>query len=623
MKFKNIMKVAALPALLLASAVAFATARPQKASEVRADTEVGNVALDFDTNVHNGSSVIHGNQYNGDNLAGVYLTAPANSAASSWDFKLHPVGGNGGLLIDGVDQGNAELIKYSNSGYYLILSLTPAQAGAVVTVQGDWTGSFEDVTYNMTLSPSLSLLWDGLSLEYVHEKFSLMDCGIADYSGVAFNTESAYGTPGLYNNGFGLPNPDDSFALQFYFEASSKVDETMAIRIGGNGSWGNGHIMYFWLNTSWGPAGQIGVRETIDDATYNSHAIECQADITTSGPYLLELGVVKLPNSSNYSVYFKVDGKQFLRASWELEGTVARTTRVAFSYGQTNVSISNSIDANKVGTSKLNYINTAGNAMYLYHENDVEPNSPWEVMAPLGENNVTLNGTSIIAGHANNYFKKTGIRDYYFGLGTELGISTLNAGDLLKIGGTFKLVHEVSTGVYSVYKIALANSYFEYNGTDWVAVDPDYEAADFAKDLLKLTLPVCSAADEGNHDALAAIWAQLAGVNYYGKLIASEVDTLIAATADKTIEVPNTAAGIDAMNVEDALQAAMYRYDFCTAKYNLSAFIVGRVSSLATSGRVALPNNTHNNTLVIVIVVTAASSLCLAGLILFRKRKAR
>ena len=622
MKIKNIMKVAALPALLLASAVAFATAKPQRASEAKADTDLGNVALDFDDGPNNGTNVFHGNQYNGDNLAGIYLKAADNGVSGDWDFILNPVGGTGGLLVNGVDQGNVNLIKHSNTGYYLPITLTPAQAGAVITLQGEWSGTWKATTYNLTLSPSFELMWDGLSVEYIHEKFSLMDCGIADYSGVAFDTESANNATGLYNNAFGLPNSNDSFALQFYFEASSRVDCTMAIRIGGT-SWGSGHVMHFWLNTGWGPAGQIGVRESINDAIYNSHTMECQADITTSGPYLLELGVVKIPSSVNYSVYFKVNGVQFLRGSWELDNSVARTTRVGFSYGQTNVSISNSIDANKVGTNKLIYINTVNNALYFYHENDVEPNAGWEVMAPLGEDNVTLNGTSIIAGHANNYFKKTGIRDYYFGLGPELGISTLNDGDLLKIGGTFKLVHTVSEGVYSVYKIALANAYFEYNGTTWVAVDPDYEAVDFAKDLLKLTLPVCSAADEGNHDALAAIWSELAGAGHYGRLMSSEVDTLIATTADKTIEVPNTTAGIDAMNPEDALAAAMYRYDFCTAKYSLSAFIVGRVSSLATSGRVALPNNTHNNTLVIVIIVTATSSLCLAGLILFRKRKAR
>ena len=625
MKFKKFFPIF-MCSLLVAggSLLAIQSVSHQAFKEARADTDCGTVAFDFATDVNSPPVVYHGNQYSGDNLVGIYLAAPSNSIPfeTDWSLAWHPVNKQGGLFINGVDQGNANLNKHGANSYYLDLNLTPAQAGAIVTLTGTWTAVHHDVTYTFTVSPSFELMWDGLSMEYVHETFSLMDCGYADSIEGPFEKETGYWSENLYQNAFGLPNPEDSFALQFYFKASGEMDGTLTVRIGSNVNYDAGHVIHFDINNTWGPNGTIAVKEFLNNAVYGGNQTEGATNLKDGETHLIELGVVRIPNSTDYSVYAKNDGRQVFREAWELDETTERTSRVGLCCGATNVSITNSIDANKVGTNKLIYINTVDKALFFYHQNNIEPNAGWEFMAAYSDDNLMLNGVSLTSGKTlgKDYFKKTGIRDYYFNLDALYDVSTLKAGDLLKIGGTFKLVHSAGEGVWYVYKIALANSYFEYNGTDWVGVDPSYTAAKFAKDLLKQTLPVCSAHDDNNGAALADIWEALAGADYYGKLPIAEKEELGTAVVDSVTSIPATAELIDAMDDDDAIGVALYHYERLTVKYSLSEFITGRTLVPATN-QLSTINDVSSNMVVIIMMISIATILFIASGLYLNKRK--
>ncbi len=158
-----------------------------------------------------------------------------------------------------------------------------------------------------------------------------------------------------------------------------------------------------------------------------------------------------------------------------------------------------------------------------------------------------------------------------------------------------------------------------------VEAEANYHAADFARDLLKLTRATCAASDEGNGSVLTGIWTTLAGADYWLKVqAAGEASTLVGGTPDFTIEVPNTEQGIMAMNDSDAIAAALARYDWCTAKYELTNFIVGRTVTVSFSSGARLLNSVFNentNTVTIIVIISMISMTAIGGYFFLRKRK--
>ena len=164
---------------------------------------------------------------------------------------------------------------------------------------------------------------------------------------------------------------------------------------------------------------------------------------------------------------------------------------------------------------------------------------------------------------------------------------------------------------------------FQVSLTQVVVEDTDYSIYDFARSLLKETLSTCTGGDHDlttNKSALVAIWSELSGASYYGKLTAQRKSDLASGTADSSIVVPNTSAGIDSMSDADALAAALYRYDFCTAKYNLTPFIAGRTLSVSFGNRIDFLTNTNDAAVVIIIVATLGFTT-IGGYFLLRKKK--
>ena len=148
---------------------------------------------------------------------------------------------------------------------------------------------------------------------------------------------------------------------------------------------------------------------------------------------------------------------------------------------------------------------------------------------------------------------------------------------------------------------------FQVQMNGYVPPVEDYTAEDFAQDLLDQTDAVCAGWKEGdnNHDALEAIWSDLASNDKYPSLPAAQKTILAEANRDESGTV---------------VEQAMARYDFLTGKYNLSHFINGRTPmSFAFTGFDNLAET--NNTMIIVISIAATSALAFTLLLVFKKKK--
>ena len=103
MKLKNFIKISALPALLMASAVAFAIAKPQKSEEARAETDVGTVTV---SSVRNNA----GDHFDNN----IYMVLNESTALpDSWDYAYTAVGESSGVFINGELQVGA-VLKHAN-----------------------------------------------------------------------------------------------------------------------------------------------------------------------------------------------------------------------------------------------------------------------------------------------------------------------------------------------------------------------------------------------------------------------------------------------------------------------------------------------------------------------------
>ena len=149
---------------------------------------------------------------------------------------------------------------------------------------------------------------------------------------------------------------------------------------------------------------------------------------------------------------------------------------------------------------------------------------------------------------------------------------------------------------------------FQVQMNGYVPPVEDYTAEDFAQDLLDQTDAVCAGWEEGdnNHDALEAIWSDLASNDKYPSLPAAQKTILAEANRDESGTV---------------VEQAMARYDFLTGKYNLSNFINGR-TPIAPAGRIDFSNDiSQNSSMIIIVSIAAISALAFTMLLVFKKKK--
>ena len=566
MKIKNLIKVSALPALLMASAVAFAMAKPNKASEAKA-TDVGEISVG---EVRNAIS----------NASTLYLLPTQNYALpDSWDYAYVAASENDGVFINGAKYEGASL-KYADTGSAFITLYfglpQPATEGDVVEFKGQFVSAAAGCSFTIDYTAQrFAETWVNGLEDY--DTVSLADANMPDFAaGAAINTDDM-GADYTYTGDaaalpmrkgfFGLTNNTGSYAFQFNYQKTSTGTGWFHVLIGGQGPlWRTGHFIDFGFLDAWADTGHAQIHEyTGKDNNWEGDLVQETGAIAlgwnVGEANLLEMGNIKVKGSSQHFIFFKVNGVLKFGEYWSLAAG-DMTTKVCLQYAGTDASVTNTIYPASTTLSAGTYV-PESRQLNLNMAKDICPAvCNWtDYFKSTDGNGLKLNGVNV--GVSNwNYFKKTGATQMFLALG-DIGI-TPAAGDILTVGGMFK----AKSGLV-LYKVNFDIGNFEFDGESWHTVNLNYEAGDFAKDLLKLTLPVCSAAQDGNGSALAGLWATLGGADYYQSLLMEEKETLKLATASAVIAVPSTDAGIDSMTPEDAIAAAISDTDRDDSRNNI------------------------------------------------------
>ena len=409
---------------------------------------------------------------------GSYINAydpNGNSApsAGNWTVSYHPVGGSGGCFINGVDAGNVVATKVSERDIAFQLIAAPIgktfgadDAGTYITFKGTWETQYEGDTHTFTISPAFSRQWTGTEwvayYDYDLEDYDLVsmrDCGMRDYTKESISTEDAYTQDGLRKNGFAVTNATNSWAFQFNFKPEDGMDDAVVIRVGCNDQWASGHNIRFKYNNMWGPAGAMFLEECSGDDVLQTMG-EIDTDLSGGVNYVFEIGLVKIKNSTKYFAYVKKDNYFLKACEWEID-TSDMTSRVSINYPGSDCSFSNTL-SQYWGNEALAYDSNPSSPYFTLTYDPIPELSSWgEYCLPYEDDNILYNGIQI-AKNKVNYFKKTGAKQFYFGLGTDLA-TTPAAGDTLTIRGAFKFV----TAELKIYKFSVLENTWIYDGTTW------------------------------------------------------------------------------------------------------------------------------------------------------------
>lgn len=621
MKFKKIFPIVICSALLAGGSLLAIQGVSRQAQKANAETDVGTVTV---ASVRNNA---------GDHFdINIYLVLNETTALpDSWDYAYTAVGEDSGVFINGEKQ-NGAIVKHANGNdiqYGLPRALNENE---VVEFKGTFATE-SGGGYRFSIDYATQRFGGDwiLPLED-YDVVSLADANLPDFaSGAAINTDDMgedytyttdrYALP-TRKGFFGLTNDTGSYAFQMGYQKTATGTGWFHVLIGGMGPlWNSGHFIDYGFLDSWADTGHALIKEMKGkgnnweaDSLQDSDAIPL--GWTVGERNILEMGLIKVKDSSEHLVFFKVNGALKYSGYWTLDDG-QMSTKVTFQYGGTDAAVTNTVEPTSVK------LHTNGAMTGLYIDNDVCPAiHNWDdFFMSVSKDGLKLNGVAF-GNDKWNYFKKTSATGLYLDLAGAGAGSTFEAGDTIYIGGMFKAARIIND-VRVLFKIVIADSYFEYTGTEWREIDVNYTAVDFAKDLLKQTLTICTGEGGNNKDALTTVWGTLSGANYYGKLSSSEMADLASESGDSTIVVPTTAAEVDAMSDGDALAAGLYRYDYCTLKYSLTNFIDGRTPSLASS-EMRVINTTTNVNVVLLITISAivvGASLFVVLHFVSRKRK--
>lgn len=624
MKFKKFFTAFALSSLVVAGALFASQSAGGKADLAKAETDVGEVSIGEVRNAISTSSAL-------------YLLPTQNyDLPDSWDYAYIAVGEEDGIFING-EKYNGSL-KYAGTGSAFITFYfgmpRAAVEGDVVEFKGSFASSASGYSFSINYGAQrFAETWVHALEDY--DVVSLKDANMPDFSNQAINTddmggEYSYTTDAaalpMRKGYLGLTNDTGSYAFQFNHKKTATGTGWAHVLIGGQGPlWRTGHFIDFGFLDAWANTGHAQIKEMRGNGdNWSAEELHATGAIAlgwnVGETNLLEMGLIKVKGSGQHLIFFKVNGALKFSEYWTLqEGGM--TTKVTIQYAGTDATFSNSIEPFSVKLTAGTYV-PAAKQLYFNASVDFCPaiNNWSDYFKSVDGQGLKLNGVAV--GATNwNYFKKTGATQMFLALG-DIGVSPV-AGDVLYVGGMFKAAKSVN-GVSILFKANFADSYFQFDGEAWHEINPNYEAGDFAKELLLMTMGICTGGNENNHDALVLVWATLAGNDHYGMLAMSEKDVLKAAEADKDIVVPSTSEGIEGMIPEDAIGAAMYRYDYCTAKYSLNSFIEGRPEVPNQSSYYnTISANENSNTIIIVVVALSALAFSLLTVLVIKKRKQR
>ena len=626
MKVKKIFPILGCFALLVAGAVTFATAAArQDVKQTKAATDVGTVTV---ASINNSA----GDHFDNN----LYLTLNETTALpNDWDIKYTAAAEDEGVFINGEKQVGA-IVKHANGNdiHYGLPRLL--NEGETVEIKGTFATT-SNGGYSFTIDYAVQrFAGDWVRALEDYDVVSLVDANLPDFTGSTINTDDMGGDYTYTTDRYALPtrkgylgltNSTGSYAFQFgHQKTTAGTDGWFHVLIGGRGPlFKTGHFIDFGILDIWNPAvGHALIKEMKGNGNiWSADELQRTNNFTLNWNAgernVLEMGMIKVKNSSQHFIFFKVNDILKFSDYWTLDSD-PMTTKVTLQYAFDDATVTNTIDP---ASSAVKLHTSDGTMGGLYTSEDICPGFySWDdFFMSTTKDGLKLNGVAF-GNDKWNYFKKLGATAFFLDLAGAGAGSSFTKGDILYIGGMFKAAKIIDENVRVLYKVVFADSYFEYDGTQWNEVDPNYSAVEFSKDLLKQTLAICTGEGGNNGAALTTVWATLNSLDYYKKLIDDEKVELAAVAVDSTIVVPNTSAGVDAMGDADALAAAMYRYEYCTAKYSLTEFIVGRTVSPTNVGLNIIDNSYSSNAMVVIAIITV--SICAFGLsimVFSKKRK--
>ena len=441
----------------------FSGAKSHKSFEAKAGTDVGTVTV---------NSIRNNEGEHFDN--NLYLVLNETTALpNSWDYEYSPVDELSGVFINGVKQGGA-IVKHANGNdihYGLPRALNE---GETVQLKGTFsTASDGGYTFSIDFTAQrFSGDWVRALEDY--DKVSLADANLPNFVNVAINTEDAQGHDYVANASdlpkkkgfFGLTNETGSYAFQFNFKKGTTSPGWIEVRIGGSGRWGTGHLLTYKFSTEWAINGCGYVFEHKGNgniwAPTQLHASPEFNTNLTSGTDKMEMGAIKVKGFTNkHLVFFKTNDVLRWSDYWDLD-SAGRTTKVGLYYAQSDAQLTNSIDlvASEqllIGDGTLTDLHTNTDICPAVHNSD-------DYFMSVDGNGLKFNGVNF-GTNTSNYFHKTGATSFSLDL-EGAGINTTEVGDLLYIGGMFKAARTVD-GVLTLFKFHLADTYFEFDGSEW------------------------------------------------------------------------------------------------------------------------------------------------------------
>ena len=633
MKFKKFFTALALSGFLLAGALFVGKGAEEGVKVVRA-TNVVDVTITEVRNAISTSSV-------------TYLLPDKNyDLPDSWSYAYTAVGDSDGVFINGVKQNGASL-KYAGTGsafitfYYGLPSA--ASDGDVVEFKGTFATTSDG---GHSFSIDYAAIWSGDTYKWttylgdITFDYANGDSIVTYLYGITSDTNAA---PSGWDTTAFRPVNDQSgtfigstrkgneikkiLSNNYYIGVSDATVGSIATI---KGIWSNGtygfnvnEVSFEWNGTNWvinigtiafdgGANGSSTINniygvssvENIAPAGWESPAY-APVD-SNSGTFIDSTRVGTEIKKINATTYYVAVTSASIGTIITVKGTWV-SSRHKFTVAEISLQWTGYKWVNPVtdlGVIAFDRDNGNGNATCIYGVNS-DPNeasSGWSSPAyhPFdNESGAFINGTRV-----GTEIKKVLANDYY------IALSNVEEGSVVTIKGTW---------ISDTHKFTVIEVSFIWNGSKWTV---DYTPTMLARDLLKMTLNVCTGAGGNNKSALQTVWGTLSGSSYYGALSSEEKSTLASASGSSAIVVPTTKGGVNAMSDANALAAAMYRYDYCTSKYSLTNFIEGR--SVALNNSILIISKISSGNVMQVVTITV-SVLLVTGLIsayfIFRKKE--
>ena len=418
---------------------------------------------------------------------GIYLIPESNNqiptawGSGDYDCAFTPVGGTGGVFVNGVDAGNRPMKKVDIGAivYYVTIPSVPT-SGTVVTIKGNWSGITKDSQeFNFTVN-EFKMKWSGSIWmpEIVvpeldaYDKVTLKDAGIDDYDRETidiFKGESAW-------NSFAVSpeNTRNSFAFEFAYQTYETMNRHLEFRIGARGNYYSPHCYHFIINNSWGNGkGQYALKEEYNEQPKSESGFKDFPTSINTGRHIVEFGSIYLDDDSNKTFdYVKYDG-EYVYAKIITPYSHDRSTKVAMVIPEAKVFVGSTISQKERDTTLSFNRSDADKGIYLNGPVNDIPVSGWSVRAaPSVKYNALLNGEPLYQYDVGQpplaKFNDDEDNNYYLGF-VDYGLR-FSDGDIITLSDEWHFFYNNVVYVLSINPIS-----FLFNGTSFVPINSIYD----------------------------------------------------------------------------------------------------------------------------------------------------